>query len=104
MVARNSARYLAPVALVVTIAGGYLIVHHNLAKKPPAAAAQGSGAHSKRRHGGKYAKTRFYTVRPSETLTSISDLTGVPLATLEALNPSINPNALQTGQRIRLRR
>jgi hypothetical protein len=103
MVARNSARYLAPVALVVTIAGGYLIVHHNLATKPPVA-AHGVIAPSGRRHGGKFAKARFYTVRPNETLTSISDLTGVALGTLEVLNPSINPNALQTGQRIRLRR
>jgi hypothetical protein len=105
MVARNSARYLAPIALVVTIAGGYLIVHHNLATKPPAAAAaHGASAPTGRRHGGKFAKARFYTVRPNETLTSISDLTGVALSTLETLNPSINPNALQTGQRIRLRR
>jgi hypothetical protein len=103
MVARNSARYLAPVALAATIAGGYLIVHHNMATKPPPA-AHGAAAHSGRRHRGKFAKTRFYTVRPNETLTSISDLTGVSLGTLEALNPSINPNALQTGQRIRLRR
>jgi hypothetical protein len=104
MVARNSARFLAPVALVVTIAGGYLIVHHNLAAKPRPPAAHGATIHSGRRHGGKFAKARFYTVRPNETLTSISDLTGVSLGTLEALNPSINPNALQTGQRIRLRR
>jgi hypothetical protein len=103
MVARNSARFLAPVALVVTIAGGYLVVHHNLATKAPPA-AHGATTHSGRRHGGKFAKARFYTVRPDETLTSISDLTGVGLSTLEALNPSINPNALQTGQRIRLRR
>jgi hypothetical protein len=103
MVARNSARFLAPVALVATIAGGYLIVHHNMATKPPPA-AHGVPVHSGRKHGGKFAKARFYTVRPDETLTSISDLTGVSLTTLEALNPSINPNALQTGQRIRLRR
>ena len=102
MVARNSARYLAPVALVATIAGGYLIVHHNMATKPPPA-AHGTTTRSGHRSGGKFAKARFYIVRPNETLTSISDLTGVSLGTLEALNPSSNPNALQTGQRIRLR-
>jgi hypothetical protein len=37
-------------------------------------------------------------------MTLISGFTGVPLLTLESLNPSVNPNALQTGQRIRLQR
>jgi hypothetical protein len=37
-------------------------------------------------------------------MTLISASTGVPLQTLESLNPAVNPNALQTGQRIRLQR
>jgi hypothetical protein len=102
MVARNTARFLAPVALVATIAGGYLIVHHNLKAHPPPA-AHSATTHS-RRPRGKYAKAHFYTVQPNETMTAISKLTGVPLGTLESLNPSINPNALQAGQRVRLQR
>jgi LysM repeat protein len=43
-------------------------------------------------------------VQPNDTLTSVSQKTGVPIATLQALNPTINVNSLQTGQSIRLRR
>jgi predicted Zn-dependent protease len=103
---RNLARYLAPVALAATIAGGYLIVHHNLnARSNPAAhATRGSAGRNRSRAKGKYARLRFITVQPGQTLTAISALTGIALGTLESLNPSLNPNALQAGQRIRLRR
>jgi LysM repeat protein len=53
---------------------------------------------------GRYRKDTFYTVQPNDTLTSVSQHTGVPVSRLEALNPNINPNSLQTGQRLRLRR
>jgi LysM repeat protein len=92
---------LAPVAILVTIGGGYLIVHDNL-----------TGHHTTIHHQthvsvapkGKYRHTTYYTVKPNDTLTSISKTTGVPIATLEKLNRTININNLQTGQRLRLRR
>jgi LysM repeat protein len=101
MAARNPARYLAPVAILATIAGGYLIVHNNLS----------SDHHTSHRHArvndgpkGRYRHDTFYTVQPNDTLTSVSAATGVPIPTLEKLNPTININNLQTGQTIRLRR
>ena len=108
MAARNPARYLAPVALAATIAGGYLIVHHNISENSHTSTTTSSSISSHSRHHrdkshARYAKARFYTVKSGETLTAIAQITGVPLATLEALNPRINPNALQTGQRLRLR-
>ena len=39
MEARSPARYLAPIALVATIAGTYLIVHHGATRHGSAAAA-----------------------------------------------------------------
>jgi LysM repeat protein len=101
MARRNPVRYLVPVALIATIAGAYLIVDAYLTRK-----------HDTPKHHvvvsfapkGKYKRTTFYTVQANDTLTSVSRRTGVPISRLEALNPTINPDALQTGQRIRLRR
>jgi LysM repeat protein len=102
MAARNPARYLAPVAIVATIAGGYLIVHDNLTAKhathPPRASTVSNGP------TGKYRKQRYYTVQAGDSLIGVSNRTGVPVQRLESLNPTINPNSLSTGQRLRLRR
>lgn len=101
MAARNPARFLAPVAIVATIAGGYLVVHDNLTANHTTTHRH---AHVSDGPKGKYRHDTYYTVQPSDTLTSVSKLTGVPIATLHSLNPTIDVNNLQTGQRIRLRR
>jgi LysM repeat protein len=49
------------------------------------------------------AKKTFYVVQSGDSLTAISVKTGVSVPTLESLNPGVDPNALQTGQRLRLR-
>jgi hypothetical protein len=102
MAARNPVRYLAPVALVAIVAGGYLIVEHHVGAHPPHASIHRARDRSGPR--GKFARTTFYTVQANQTMTGIARLTGMSLSRLEALNPQVNPNALQTGQRLRLRR
>jgi LysM repeat protein len=97
------ARLFAPIAIAVPIVGGYLIVHHYVVSN-----------HSHQSHAhvattgdkpkGKFAKTRYYTVRSGDNLTRIAARTGLTIERLQQLNPRINPNALQTGQRLRLRR
>jgi LysM repeat protein len=101
MAARNPVRYLAPVAILATIAGGYLIVHSNLSTRHDT-----STHHARVSNGpkGKYRHDTYYTVQPGDSLTLVSKKTGVPILTLESLNPRINVNTLQTGQSIRLRR
>jgi hypothetical protein len=104
MVASKWARYLAPIALVAVGTGTYLVIHSGLKPKPAitttqvGAPNQGSG----RKHRRRGAK--FYRVHGGDSLSGIAVKTGVPLATLEALNPQVPPNALQNGQRLRLRR
>jgi LysM repeat protein len=106
MAVRSGARYLAPIALAATIAGTYVIVHDTLKSKKKAPTSQSatgpkskSGAHRK----GARA-VRFYTVKSGDSLSVIAAKTGVSLTTLESLNRHLDPNALQTGQRLRLRR
>jgi LysM repeat protein len=104
MVASKWARYLAPIALVAVGTGTYVVIHSGLEHKPSAATTQVQGPTqgSGRRHRRRPAK--FYRVHGGDSLSGIAVKTGIPLATLEALNPSVPPNALQNGQRLRLRR
>jgi LysM repeat protein len=103
MVGRKSARYLAPVALVATAVGAYLIVSHHLHSTSTSGGVPPL-VNSHRRGRGKFAHRSFYTVQAGDNLSTISTRTGIPVITLERLNPSLDPNSLQTGQRIRLRR
>jgi len=97
MEARSPARYLAPIALVVSLAGAYLIVHHYATQHATA---------SSRTHveGSGLPPAKFYVVQPGDNLTSIAARHHVSLVTIEALNPTLDANSLQAGQRIRLRR
>jgi LysM repeat protein len=49
------------------------------------------------------AGRRFYTVQRGDTFGSISAKTGVPVTELEQLNPGVSSNALQVGQRLRIK-
>ena len=42
-------------------------------------------------------------MRTGDTLTAIAVRTGVPIARLRELNPELDSDALQTGERIKLR-
>ena len=103
MVGRNPARYLAPIALAAAVAGTYVIVNDHIGAGSTNHTAAHSRSRASRPHG-RYATATFYTVQQGDNLTGIAVRTGVPVTTLEQLNQSLNPDTLQTGQRIRLRR
>jgi LysM repeat protein len=100
MVRRSRARYLAPIALAAVIAGTYVVVHKGVNSKSTPAHHTGT---THKRHG-KYAHAKYYVIQQGDSMTSIASKTGVALNRLEELNPSVDPNSLQTGQRLRLRR
>jgi LysM repeat protein len=97
---RSRVRYLAPIALVAVIAGAYVVVHDGLEKTSSKSHQVRKATTIKRR----YRHARTYTVQPGDNLTSIAHKTGFTVGALQTLNPNIDPNALQTGQRLRLRR
>lgn len=103
MVARNRGRYLAPIALIVTVVVAIVIISSQLGTKSrPARSHTVRGTTT--RHGAPVKPQRtFYVVQPGDSFSTISAKTGVSIATLEALNPSADPSALQTGQRLKLR-
>ena len=46
---------------------------------------------------------RFYTVVAGDTFAVIASKTGVAVSRIQQLNPTVNPNALYIGQRLRIR-
>ena len=44
-----------------------------------------------------------YTVKTGDTLASIAERTGVSVERLQELNPNLDPQALATGQKLKLR-
>jgi LysM repeat protein len=102
-VRRNPLRFLVPIVLAAAIVGTYVIVHANLKDKHKTTTTQ-TAKHSSTTKSKSKAKPKTYTVVSGDTLTKIADKTGVSVGTLQSLNPSVDPNALQTGQHLRLRR
>jgi LysM domain-containing protein len=99
--ARNVRRYAAPIALVAVIVATVLVVRAGLDATPHAAPAHRADRAVLNVHAPP--RQRFYVIRAGDTLSTISVKTGVSVPALETLNPSVDPNALQTGQRLRLR-
>lgn len=106
MVRRSRGRYLAPIALAAAITGTYLVVHNGLTHKSSTTHTHVSGRPTTTTHHGKVTHAKYYVVKPGDTLSNISQKTGVSIETLQALNRKlrVDPNSLQTAQRLRLRR
>ncbi len=102
---RNPARYIAPLALAAAITATYLIVHHALIDKHSSTTTTTLQTTTTvaRHRGPSVSKATFYIVKPGDSLSGIAAKTGVPITTIEALNPHIHPNNLQPSQRLRLR-
>ena len=103
MVARKPGRYLAPVALIAVLVAVILLVRARTDGSHPTTTTPPIAHQTSVSHPAAPAKS-FYVIKPGDTLSGISVKTKVSIATLESLNPALNnPNALQTGERIRLR-
>ena len=90
----SPARILAPLALIVFAIALLIIL-----------ASAGGGGHSSSSSAPTPARPlrSVYVVKTGDTLAGISQRTGVPLERLQALNPNLDPQALVSGQRIKLR-
>jgi LysM repeat protein len=93
-------RLLAPIAVMVLAAVLLFVI---------ATTIGGSDSDGGKRDGGRGGSAtertdeKFYVVEPGDSLTSISDKTGVGVEKLSQLNPDLDPQALISGQRVRLR-
>jgi len=114
---RPPTRWIAPLAIAAVAAAGYGVVSSN---RNDSAAGGPSGDAGGRSGSSKPSVTkttsvtvtkgatgatgaRTYTVKSGDTLSSISLETGVTQSRLNQLNPRLDAQSLQPGQRISLR-
>jgi LysM repeat protein len=96
-----------PLAIAAVAVAAYTIVHKALIHKhtPPALPALRTTSSTTTTVAHTVSiKTKFYVVQPNDTLSKIAARTGVSVSTLEALNPTVKPDALHPSQRLLLRR
>jgi len=102
------ARVLAPAALAIcavlflfvlaTSGGG-----GDEEKSGSAATQTQSSSKPEPKRRPKRASGSTYTVKTGDTLGSISEKTGVDVEQLQELNPQLDPQALVTGQKLKIR-
>lgn len=101
MADRNPARLAAPLALVAAAIAVAIVVQTSTSGSSPSAPAP---ARPTLTHTARHARPapHSYVVKAGDTLTVIAERTGVSLDTIQRLNPQVDPQALQTGQRLKL--
>jgi LysM repeat protein len=109
---RSSARILAPTALVVfgiavlVILGSAGGSDEKSSQSGPTKAEQRDLKVKKRRareRAAHRATQRVYVVKAGDTLGGIAGKTGVSVERLQELNPNVDPQALTSGQRLKLK-
>ncbi len=107
----NPARLLAPLALVAAALAIYLVVRSETSDGGTAAPVTrpASDGTTKRtsttrsgRSGSSKKRAKSYTVKPGDVLSGIAEKTGVSLSRLQELNPDVDPQALRSGQKLKL--
>ena len=101
----SSARLLAPVALaVVAIAFFTIVFTTGSGGGGGNEGGASTSSHHKKKHGkGASGHKRVYRVKTGDTLAKIADKTGVSVDKLQELNPQLDPQALVSGQKIKLK-
>lgn len=105
MADRNLARVAAPLALaaavvavlvVVALSGGETDAPSARSTVPEQAVTRTTSTRPAR------SKPRTYVVESGDTLSAISEKTGATLDEILRLNPDVDPQTLQTGERLKL--
>jgi LysM repeat protein len=110
---RSPARFLAPIALIAVIVAGVMVVQNGRSPKSDGTATtttQSDGQTSttkstsskKSSKSSKKSSAKTYTVKSGDNLSSVAGKTGVSVEKLQALNPKLDAQNLQVGQKIKL--
>jgi LysM repeat protein len=115
----DARRYAAPAALLLAVTVAVVLIHsalHAGSSAPSAVRTSTPPTHRHRTVRSRAAKAKakpkprhrataaqYYTVQAGDTFGVISSKTGVPVATIEQLNPSVSSSMLTIGQKIRIR-
>ena len=102
---RSPARFFAPLALVACAVAILMIVNSNTSNSgggsKPSKTATGSTTTTTGKQSGKKTR-RHYIVKQGDVLSEIAIKTGVPLTTIERLNPPVDAQSLHAVQRLKL--
>jgi LysM repeat protein len=102
----NPARLLAPIALVATAVALFGIVASGGGGTAGDGAAPSSGQTKQTPTPTPAKKTttrKTYTVKPGDTPSAIAEQAGIPLDQLLELNPDLDPQSLNPGDKLRIR-
>jgi LysM repeat protein len=111
---RSPARFLAPLALVGFAVALLLVVTGSRGtgdeQEAVTPAVERTAEQRKtaddddgERKSGRKRRPRTYTVRAGDTPSGIAEKTGVPLETIEELNPELDAQTLNVGDKVRIR-
>ena len=108
MAARSPARFLAPLALAGCVVAVVGVVAASESGDDSGSSArttsQARTAPARAKHKSrKTPRKATYTVKTGDTLARIAEKTGVSVDRLQELNPDLDPQALVSGQKIKLR-
>jgi N-acetylmuramoyl-L-alanine amidase len=101
---RSPARLFAPLALVACAVAVLVIVNSGGSSGGSATSERtttGSPTTTTTKQATKHHK-RTYIVKDGDVLSQIAIKTGVPLATIQQLNPTVDAQSLHAGQKIKL--
>jgi LysM repeat protein len=110
---RSSARLLAPASLVVFAIAALIILasaggsDRSSSRSDNATKQEQRDLRLKKRRAARQSRTRtsrsVYVVQAGDTLGAISVKTGISVERLQELNPNVDPQALTSGQRLKLK-
>ena len=64
---------------------------------------QGGSSNPSRKAAPEKKAPKVYVIENGDTLTAIAQETGVPVATIQRLNPDVDPQILISGEKLKLR-
>ena len=106
-------RYAAPAGFLLAATIAVVLIHSGLQSGKSSRRANTTAVTTPPRkhvatttttaHTTKSAKKQYYTVMAGDTFGVISTKTGVPVATIEQLNPNVSSTSLFIGEKIRIK-
>jgi LysM repeat protein len=103
------ARVLAVLALAAVALAIFLVVSSSIeddddgGKGKPAVQRQNNDNRDDNGNQNQGGPPKVYIVQPGDTLTGIAEETGVSIERIQQLNPGLDPQILNSGERLRLR-
>lgn len=98
---RSPARVFAPLALVACAVAILVIVRGSGGSSSGTQTTSTATTTATTKQPAKHHK-KTYTVKNGDVLSQIAIKTGVPLATIQQLNPNVDAQSLHAGQKLKL--